>query len=159
MKRLIPALVITLSIFFMSAHASDTTYKVGASPTGNPFNFLDIKTNKMDGVMVDLINAISKDAGFTPPVEPIAFRALIPALTSKKIDLISTSMMVTEERAKVVDFTSPVFPYAEGLIVPISDNNNYKTLDDMKGMVVGIQEGTRYLDVLSAEGDFAEVKA
>jgi len=159
MKSLILSCALALSCLASSAQAADPTYTIGSSPTGSPFTFLDIKTNKMDGVMVDLIEAIGKDAGFIPKIEPIAFSALIPALTSKKIDLISTSMMITEERRKVVDFTLPLFPYAEGLIVPVEDRKAYKTLDDMQGMVVGVQEGTRYFDVLKAQGKFAEVKA
>ena len=37
--------------------------KVGSTPTGVPFTFLDTKTNSIQGIMVDLITEVGKDAG------------------------------------------------------------------------------------------------
>ena len=48
--------------------------KVGSTPTGVPFTFFDTKSNQIQGVMVDIITEIGKDAGFavtlTIPVAP-----------------------------------------------------------------------------------------
>ena len=38
--------------------------KVGSTPTGVPFTFLDTKSNQIQGVMVDIITEIGEDAGF-----------------------------------------------------------------------------------------------
>ena len=51
--------------------------KVGSTPTGIPFTFLDTKTNSIQGIMVDLITEIGKDAGFQVQIEPMQFSALI----------------------------------------------------------------------------------
>jgi len=48
----------------LGARADDKVLKVGSTPTGIPFTFLDTKTNTIEGVMVDLIKAIASDAGF-----------------------------------------------------------------------------------------------
>jgi len=40
------------------ANADDKVLKVGSTPTGIPFTFLDTKTNTIEGLMVDLIKAI-----------------------------------------------------------------------------------------------------
>ena len=42
--------------------AQDKVLKVGSTPTGVPFTFLDTKTNSIQGIMVDLIQAIGADA-------------------------------------------------------------------------------------------------
>lgn len=52
------------------AHAQDTL-RVGATPTAVPFNFLDTKTNTLQGVMIDITQALGKELGFTPELRPI----------------------------------------------------------------------------------------
>ena len=49
------------------------------------------------------------------------FSALIPSLTSNKIDIISAAMLITPARQEVIDFSDPVFPYPEGMIVKPDD--------------------------------------
>ena len=134
------------------------TYNVGSTPTGVPFTFLDVKTNTIQGAMVDLITAIGEDAGFKVNVQATPFSALIPSLTSNKIDIISAAMLITAQRKEVIDFSDPVFPYPEGMVVSVTDNTSYKSLADLKGQVVGAQVGTVYVDFLKKNGEFAEVK-
>ena len=138
--------------------AQTPTYNVGSTPTGIPFTFLDVKTNTIQGAMVDLITAIGDDAGFKVAVQATPFSALIPSLTSNKIDIISAAMLITAQRKEVIDFSDPVFPYPEGMVVSIDDNTRYKSFTELKGQVVGAQVGTVYIDFLKKNGDFAEVK-
>ena len=137
---------------------AQTTLKVGSTPTGIPFTFLDTKTNTIQGMMVDLVTEVGKDAGFAVQVEPMQFSTLIAALTSNKIDLISAAMYITPARREVIDFSEPVYSYGEGLIVPKSDTKDYKTFEDLKGETVGAQVGTVYVEPLKKTGLFAEVK-
>ena len=37
--------------------------KVGSSPTGLPFTFVNTETKAMDGVLVDVVKAIESDIG------------------------------------------------------------------------------------------------
>ncbi|MCL7464871.1 ABC transporter substrate-binding protein [Phaeovulum sp. NW3] len=138
--------------------AQDVTHKVGSTPSGVPFTFLDVKTNQIDGVMVDIIRAIGEDQGFKPEVEATQWSALIPSLTSGKIDIIAAAMYATEERAKVVTFTDTVYTYGEGLFVKSDDAGSYKSLDDLAGKTAGVQVGTAYVEPLKVSGKFADVK-
>ncbi len=61
---------------------------VGSTPTGVPFTFLNTKTNTIQGIMVDLIEAIGKDVGFEVKIEPMQFSSLIAGLNAHKIDII-----------------------------------------------------------------------
>lgn len=133
--------------------------KVGSTPTGIPFTFLDIKTNTVQGVMVDLITEVGKDAGLNVQIEPMQFSALIPSLTSNKIDLIAAAMFITAVRKEVIDFSDPIYTYGEGLVVPKGDSKAYVSQEDLKGEVVGAQVGTAFVDALKKTGLFAEVKA
>lgn len=140
------------------AALAEPTMKVGATPTGAPFTFLNTGTGKIDGVMVDVVRAIGKEAGFDVQVEPLLFSALIGSLTSKRIDMISAAMYITPAREQIVSFSKPVFQYGEGVLVPQSDTHNYKSFADMKGMVVGAQVGTTQVDAMQKSGVFKEIK-
>jgi polar amino acid transport system substrate-binding protein len=157
-KRRILAAAAVLALVAVTPLSAQGVLKVGSTPTGIPFTFLDTKTNTIQGVMVDLITEIGKDAGFQVQVEPMQFSTLIAALTSGKIDIISAAMYITPARKEVIDFSEPVYSYGEGLIVPKSDTKEYKEFADLKGLTVGAQVGTVYVEPLQKTGLFAEVK-
>ncbi len=138
--------------------AGQATLRVGSTPTGIPFTFLDTKTNSIQGIMVDLIRAIGADAGFAVSIEPMQFSTLIPALTTSKIDLIAAAMFATPVRAQVIDFTDTVITYGEGLVVPAADKKDYVAMADLKGTTVGAQVGTAFVEPLQKSGLFTEVK-
>ena len=158
-KRLVQFALLALSLGAAAPGSAQQVLKVGSTPTGVPFTFLDTKTNQIQGVMVDLITEIGKDAGFSVQVEPMQFSALIASLTANKIDIISAAMFITAARKEVIDFSDPIYTYGEGLLVPKTDTKEYKSLQDLKGEVVGAQVGTAFVDALKKSGLFAEVKA
>ena len=158
-KKLAVAIFLSCALGFAAkAQAQDQVLKVGSTPTGIPFTFLDTKTNTIDGVMVDLIKEIAKDAGFKVDIEGMQFSTLIPSLTANKIDIIAAAMYITVPRKEVIDFSGPVYTYGEGLIVPKSDGKDYKAFADLKGEAVGAQKGTAYVEPLEKSGLFSEVK-
>lgn len=132
--------------------------KIGSSPTGLPFTFVNTETNKVDGVLIEVMHAIQEDTGLEPLFEPIGFSALVPSLTSGKIDFIVSAMFITEERAKVVDFSDPIYGYGEGAFVGASDDTAYKSWEEMTGKTVGVQQGTTFVDIFQKSGIFADVK-
>ncbi len=159
MSKLLNALLVILSLALFTPAAGAQTYKVGATPTGVPFTFLDTKTNSVQGVMVDVIQAVAKDQGFTVNIQGMPFNTLIPSLTTGKIDIISCALGITPQRQEVVDFTTPVYTYGEGVVVNDKDPKQYKSYDDFKGEVVGVQLGTVWQEPLRKTGIFSEVRA
>jgi polar amino acid transport system substrate-binding protein len=135
-------------LLMVSPAAAQQTLKVGSTPTGVPFSFLDTKTNTIQGVMVDIVTEVGKRSGFEVQIEPMQFSTLIAALTTSKIDLISAAMYITPARKEQVDFSDAIYTYGEGLIVPKSDTKDYVSFDDMKGYAVGAQVGTVYVEPL-----------
>src|SRR3546814_20619976 len=101
-------------------------------------------------MMVDTAKAVAKAAGYDAKIQQTVFSALIPSLTSDKIDMISAAMIKTAARAKVVDFSDPVYDhYGDGLLVRTDETNHYKSLDDLKGKVMGVQAGTEAYTMLT----------
>jgi polar amino acid transport system substrate-binding protein len=156
-KKIVVAMVL-FGLATFGASAQEQVLKVGSTPTGIPFTFLDTKTNTIEGVMVDLIKAIAKDAGFKVEIEGMTFATLIPSLTANKIDIIAAAMYITAPRKEVIDFSGPVYTYGEGLVVPKTDTKDYKAFDELKGETVGAQKGTAYVEPLQKTGLFPEVK-
>ena len=48
----------------------------------------------------------------------------------------------------MIDFSDPIYTYGDGLFVPKADTKEYKTLEDLKGVTVGAQVGTAYVEPL-----------
>lgn len=125
---------------------------IGSTVTGVPTTFLDTKTNEIQGTMIDVAKYISEKIGVKLKVEEMPWSALIPSLTGKKIDLICAAMVITEKRKEVIDFSDPIFPYCEAMIVKQSDKKPYKTMTDLQGLRIGAQVGTIYAKGLEERG-------
>ena len=132
--------------------ATSQTVVVGSTATGVPFSFIDVKTNTLTGAMVDIVRAVATDARFNIDLRVTAFGALIPSLTTKKIDMISAAMLRTPARAKVVDFSDPVYAYGAGVVVPARSGKQYRAIQDLRGTAVGAEVGTRFVEQLKDAG-------
>jgi len=149
LKSLAVSLVSTFAIALSTGAFAQQVIKVGSTPTGIPFTFLDTKTNTIEGAMVDIIKEVGKEAGFTVQIEPMPFSALIGSLTSKRIDLVSAAMFITPARQEVVAFSEPIYRYGEGLMLNSkTEKKTYAGFADFKGLTVGVQVGTAFVEPL-----------
>jgi polar amino acid transport system substrate-binding protein len=130
---------------------------VGSSATGVPFSFLDVETNRLTGAMIDIVEAMAAQAQTPAAFQVVPFSALIPSLTARKIDMIAAAMLRTPERERVVAFSDPVYAYGGGLVVGADHLRDYARLEDLRGLKVGAQVGSRFVDQLKAAG-VADVK-
>ncbi|WP_431304787.1 ABC transporter substrate-binding protein [Sediminicoccus sp. BL-A-41-H5] len=135
-----------------SALAQGQTLKVGSTPTGIPFTFLDTSRNTITGFMVELITEIGRRQSFAVDVQATPFAALIASLTSSRIDLIAAAMLATPARREQIDFSDPVYAYGEGVAVREGEQRPWRTLADMRGVSAGAQIGTVYIEPLRAAG-------
>ena len=71
----------------------------------------------------------------------VAWDGIIPALTSKKIDAIISSMSITEERMKTISFSDKYYN-TPAVIVATKDSSIDGTPDSVKGKIVGVQVST-----------------
>lgn len=157
-RRIFAATLMLAAAVGIGEATAQTALKVGTEANGLPFSFVDPATSKPDGFMVDVITEVAKEAGFEVTVEPMEFSALIPSLTSGKVDLTSAAMYITEKRKKVIDFSDPVFAYGEGMIVKKDDAKDYASFNEIPGETVGAQLGTLYVEPLQKANIFSEVK-
>ena len=142
MKSIVKTLVAALAIGLAGmAAASAEQLKVGfAAEPYPPFTSPDANGNWV-GWEVDFKDAICKEAKLDCVVTPVAWDGIIPALNSKKIDMIIGSMSITEERLKSIDFTDKYYNTPPGIIGP-KDQKFDATHEGLKGKVLGVQVST-----------------
>lgn len=92
----------------------------------------------------------------------LPFGSLIPSLASDKIDIITASMMITEERKKEIDFSDPYYASGTAILIRESDkpavvNGRMKVLDDIRGKKVAIFSGTVHDAFLEREYPEAKI--
>jgi polar amino acid transport system substrate-binding protein len=114
---------------------------VGMELAYPPFEMTDT-VNKPTGLSVDFAKALGKKLGREVIIENMAWAGLIPALETGKIDLVISSMTITEERKKTIDFSDP---YAMAnlalLIAKDSPVKNYADLDQ-PGKKLAVKKGS-----------------
>ncbi len=97
---------------------------------------------EMDGVTVKLAEALAKD--FNRPLEIVAmpFRDLIPALKTGRIEMIASSLSITDKRRETIDFSEPYV--RTGLAMLVRYNSPVKSVDDLRqpGRKVIARQGT-----------------
>ncbi|CAJ0707952.1 ABC transporter substrate-binding protein [Ralstonia wenshanensis] len=152
------ALAMTLAFGISQGHAAPLKVSAGTTPSSIPNAFLDLKTQQIEGVMPDVIREIGKREGFDVSFDIIPFSALVQSVVSNKIDLIVAGMTPTPKRQEVVDFSEPVAEFGKGIIVNASDKQNYRTVQDLKGTIIGAGAGEETADELMKLGIFKEVK-
>ncbi|SAL10478.1 ABC transporter substrate-binding protein [Caballeronia sordidicola] len=137
-------IVVSASLLAHAAHAhsidevlASKTLTVVTTASSPPHGFMDPASNTLKGIMVDLAQGIGKQMGVTVKLIDVPFDGLIPTLTSGRADLMSAPLFVTDERSKVVDFTTPVYGWGEGVVVSDKQPKHFGRLDDFKGEKVG----------------------
>lgn len=94
-----------------------------------------------NGWEIDLMNAVCAEMKETCSVVDVSWDGLIPALQSKKFDVIWSSMSITDERLKTIDFTNKYYNTPSKLIGP-KDQKPGTTADDVADKTIGIQVST-----------------
>jgi polar amino acid transport system substrate-binding protein len=114
----------------------------------------------MQGIAVDLVNAIAEDAGFSVTyVEPIAFGDLIPALMDGRIDISAANNPITPANQDRIGLSDAYARTGEGLVIMESDPTEYRSLEDLRGKAVGHVRGSPYAALVEQmPGVFSEVR-
>jgi membrane-bound lytic murein transglycosylase MltF len=81
---------------------------------------------------------------------PMARGDLLTALAEGKGDIAASNLTVTEERRKLVDFSSPVYPNVSEVVVSGPASPTLKTLDDLAGKQVYVRKSSSYHESLLA---------
>jgi polar amino acid transport system substrate-binding protein len=131
------------------------TLRVGAAFPDPPFNGMPDDT----GLDIDLMTAIAESLGaavqFIPYHGP-DFNGIFDALGSA-YDCVAAGTTVTPERETKAQFVPPYLISGQSLAVDTTRLPDVKTIDDLEGLTIGIQQGNTSQPI--ADGLVAEGKA
>jgi len=149
MKKLLIGIVVLLSVGIMVSGcgtpkdegSAGKTLVVGMELAYPPFETKDEQGNP-SGVSVDLAKALGEYLGRPVQIENTNWDGLIPSLQTGKVDVVLSSMTITDERSKVVDFSEP---YAHSyLALLLNKNSDVAAIEDLNqtGKVIDVKKGT-----------------
>lgn len=134
----------TFGLFAMGAIVSSAqadTVKVGfAAEPYPPFASTDA-SGKWQGWEVEMMAAVCAAAKLECVITPISWDGIVPALQSKKIDMIMASLSITADRQKVIDFSDKYYN-TPAVIVGDKRVEMDATAQSMKNKILGVQSGT-----------------
>ena len=100
---------------------SPVTLKVATCGKLQPFSFF--KGNELVGFDIDIANLFAKHIGAKIEFQCLDFTAMVMAAGTGRVDIISSDLNITEERAKEIDFSDILFSSENALIVRGYDSN------------------------------------
>jgi len=140
MKKSIATLLFaTAALWSIQAQGQKLTIATeGAYP---PFNYID-SNNELHGFDVDISRALCEKMNVECEIVAQAWDGIIPGLLAGKYDAIIASMVPTEERSEMVDFTDRY--YTTKLVVAVPKDSDIADVSpqSMAGKTVGAQSGT-----------------
>lgn len=163
-KKLIFFLVlISISILFTGCKKEETdslkrveeagTLTVVGSGGYPPFNYME--DGKVVGFDVDTGEEIANRLGVKLNYVTSDWDGLTEGLRNKRYDAILGSMAITDERLKVVDFTSPY--YYSGAQLFVNKNSEITDVNQLSGKKIAVTTGTNFVqdaEKLGAEVSF-----
>ena len=93
--------------------------------------------------------ALAKTWGGTAVASKTAFPGLIPALNAKKCDAVISGIFITPDRTKQAGVVSYMHTHRV-LIVKAGNPKKIHSPNQLKGLVVAVQAGTKYEEYLKA---------
>ena len=157
--RLFPIIVTLVVLFGFLGTASAGTLediakrgelRIACQTQGAPFSFVD-RNGERTGSSIELCKMIAKEMGVKVKFLNYDWDGLIPALLSKKADMLAADMTPTLKRAMKIAFVEP-YMYT-GSVVFVKQDSPIKTLEDVK------KPGTNLAVLLGSTGENDAKKA
>jgi polar amino acid transport system substrate-binding protein len=137
------------------------TLRVGVvSDLGMPFTIL--KDGNLEGFDIELSNRFAAFEGKKFVPVNLQFGSMLASLITNKIDLITCSLMVTEERKKQIIFSDPYFESGVSIIarkknIEQQSTGTMSNVEDLADKRIGIFTGTVYDGFISKKYPDAQI--
>lgn len=149
------ASVAAIALFAGSAMADGEKLVIGTDSTYPPFEYVDA-SGQFLGFDMDIARALCAEMKADCSIVSSDWDGIIPALQAKKFDMIVSSMSITEEREKLVDFTNKYYNTPPAIAVP--KDSPIKDLAGLDGKTIGAQTSTTHANYAEKHMPKAELK-
>jgi ABC-type amino acid transport substrate-binding protein len=136
--------------------------RIGAALPDPPFELME--DGKPAGFDIELTQAIASDLALEwrlVPFQGVDFNGIFDLLSTKAVDCIASGATITPQRQRLATFCEPYIRSGQSLVCNIEATPNVRSIDDLHGMVLGVQQGNTSEPVaqkLKADGRIAEVR-
>lgn len=114
------------------------------------------KAGNYTGFDIELIEAIAEKIGRTAEVQDTSFETIFRDVSQGKFDAAISAATITEEREKAVDFSNPYYLSEQAVLV--KEGSEIKSLEDLEGKTVGVQQGTTGQELAKEKANASEVR-
>lgn len=129
-----------LTSFAVSPAYAQKVLRVGTETGFPPFSYLD-ENNELAGFNLDIGNVFCEHINVKCEWVGYDFDDLIPALRSGKLDMVISSMTITDERKEFVSFTDKYYMDTVRLLVS-KDLDVSDDLKELDGKKIGVLNGS-----------------
>lgn len=145
LKRLLILSLIILSAFSVLPGCGKDSGKaktivIATDATWPPMEFLD-KDKNIIGFDIDIMKAAAKEGGYEVTFKNQAWDGIFAGLAAGKYDAVVSSVTITEDRKKTMDFSIPYVNCGQVLVVK-KELKGVDKLSQFEGKKVGAQIGT-----------------
>ncbi|MBP1850946.1 transporter substrate-binding domain-containing protein [Rhizobium halophytocola] len=144
-----------LSLAAGQAFADGENYVIGTDSTYPPFEYVDASGNFL-GFDMDIGRALCEEMKAECTIVSNDWDGIIPALQAKKFDMILSSMSITAEREKEVDFTDKYYNTPPAVAVP--KDSDIKDVAGLASKTIGAQSSTTHANYVEAHMKDSELK-
>lgn len=130
--------------------------RIGVKFDVPPFGFENPDTGEVEGFDVDLGTYIADRLGVEPVFREATSDNRIPLLVDGTIDLILSTMTITEERDLEVDFSTPYYVANGDILVP--EGSDIRGIEDLNGQRVCTALGSTYQQTIKREAPDADLR-
>jgi polar amino acid transport system substrate-binding protein len=113
---------------------------VATSADNPPYEY--IQDGKIVGLDIDIIEAIAKEMGKKLVIKNFDFPGLLPALSSRSVDVVIAALTVTEERKTKIDFSTGYI--SSGMAILSRKDEKISSINDLEGKTLGVLMGTTW---------------
>ena len=105
-----------------------------------PFEFEE--NGQFDGIDIELVRAVAGRLALEPAFIDVDFDTIFTALNSGRCDIVASSVSITEDRLKELDFSDGYYEINQSLLVRKGEEGALNDLPAFNGKTIGVQSET-----------------
>ena len=114
------------------------------------------KAPNYEGFDIELMEAIGEKIGRTPEFQDTSFETIFRDVQQGKFEAVISAATITEEREQAVDFSNPYYLSEQAVLV--KEGSDVKSLEDLEGKTVAVQQGTTGQELAKKELGGSEIR-
>jgi len=130
------------------------TLSVGSDIPYPPFE--QGKPGNYTGFDIELVEAIAEKIGRKAEFHDTSFETIFRDVAQGKFDAVASAATITEEREKAVDFSNPYYLSEQAVLV--KEGSPIKSLGDLSGKTVAVQQGTTGQELAKEKSGASEIR-